>query len=135
MRKAIVVVALAAFPWAALAEDLQPGKYRQTLSSEADGGKAQTHDQCITQADVDSGLSKVGIEDDGDCKVADFKKGSGSISYRMVCEEDGRRTTATTNGTFTRDSYDFHIVWQAPGKAKPTVLHAVGKRIGACSGK
>jgi hypothetical protein len=139
MRYAIVLPAALALasPLVASADDLQPGKYRQTMTSDMPGAgnKPLSGEECITQEDIDSGMSKVGLEQDTECKVLDLKRGAGSVSYRMRCEDEGKVSTAETQGTFTRDSYDFRIVWHAAGSTKSTTMRVVGKRVGACSGK
>jgi hypothetical protein len=130
MRIGFLLAAMLTASTAATAEDLQPGKYRTTL--EIPGEKPVGDEQCITQKDIDSGLSKLGAEQDNeDCKVEDFKRTAGSVSYRLVCTEDGHTHAVETSGTFNRDSFDFRMTSRR-AKGSSATMHVVGKRVGAC---
>ena len=136
MRSLLVSALLAALvPAAAAAEDLQPGQYRATVTSDIPGDKPNTDTHCVTQKDIDSGLQNMGAEKDPSCKTLDFKRAPGSVSYRMVCTGNGQPPTTEVAGTFTRDSFDMKIQMQVEPKGKPNTIRMVGKRIGACSGK
>jgi hypothetical protein len=136
VRSLLASAILAALvPAAAAAEDLQPGQYRATVTSDIPGDKPNTDTHCVTQKDIDSGLQNVGSEKDPSCKTLDFKRGPGSVSYRMVCTGNGQPPTTQVAGTFTRDTFDMKIQMQVEPKGKPNNIRMVGKRIGACTGK
>ena len=128
-------VLLALLPAAAAAEDLQPGQYQTTITSDIPGDKTKTDSHCVTQKDVDSGLTQLGVEKEQGCKTHDFKRGPGSVSYRVVCGSGAESNSMQMAGTFTRDTFDMKMQMQLEPKAKPNTIHMVGKRIGACSGK
>lgn len=133
--RVLVAVALAVLPVAAVAQDMQPGKYRTTLTTDlpAMKGKATTDEDCITAKDIAGGLSKLGVEKDTDCKVSDFKRLPGRVSYRIACVEDGIASTGSAEGTFTADSFDFRFLIQSPMTGgKPVASRMTGKRVGNC---
>ena len=133
VRPAVALLALAALPLAAAADDMQPGQYKVTSTSDIPGDKPSNDTHCITQKDIDSGLSEMGIQKSSECKVADFKKTAGSVSYRVVCGSDiGSQRVA---GTFSRDAFDLKMEIQLEPKARPNNIRLAGKRIGACTGK
>lgn len=130
-----LVLLLLAFPLAATAQDLRPGRYRATMTSDlpALAGKPMVDEDCITQKDIDEGLAKVGIEKNSDCKVSALKRSPGRVSYQMTCEQDGMKSTGSVTGTFGGDAYDFTVVSTGPqfgGKAMR--MRIVGKRVGEC---
>ena len=136
MRRSLPALAAAllasALPLAALA-DMQPGQYKTTVTSDLQGDKQETQTHCVTQKDVDSGLSEMGIAKGDECKVVDFKKTSSSMSYRVQCPGGvGEQRVAAT---FSNDSFDMKMQFQLDPKGKPNTIHMVGKRIGACQGK
>jgi len=131
MRIALFVLA-ATLPLAAAAQELKPGNYRTTMTGDMPGmdGKPIEGDTCITQKDVDSGLTKLGVEKDTDCKVLDFKRSPGRVSYKMSCPED--KTMSDVQGTFGADTLDFKMVMKTPDSPKPINLRIQGKRNGNC---
>ena len=136
MRSLLVPAILVALvPAAAAAEDLQPGQYQTTITSDIPGDKTKTDSHCVTQKDVDSGMTQLGVEKEQGCKTRDFKRGPGSVSYRVVCESGGQSNSMQMAGTFTRDTFDMKMQMQLDPKGKPNTIRMVGKRIGACTGK
>lgn len=115
------------------AEDMQPGMYASTNAVELANGQKRVHPdkECITAKDIADGLTKVGIESDGDCKAQNLVKGNGRITYRLVCEEDGKKQLADVVGTYTANSYEFAIKAVTPGSGYKAI-NVSGKRIGAC---
>ena len=131
-----ILAALVPASAAAAAEDLQPGQYQTTITSDIPGDKTQTDSHCVTQKDIDSGLKQLGGEkEDPNCKTRDFKRGPGSVSYRTVCENGGVSNSMQMAGTFTRDTFDMKMQMQLDPKGKPNTIRMVGKRIGACTRK
>jgi hypothetical protein len=133
--RALLLIALAVPLAAAAAQDLRPGRYRTTMTSDlpALAGKPMIDEDCITQKDIDEGLSKVGIEKDSECKVSAMKRSPGRVSYQMTCEQDGMKSTGSVTGTFGGDAYDFTVVSAGPQfGGKPTRMRIVGKRVGEC---
>jgi hypothetical protein len=130
----VPLLLLAAFPLAAAAQDMQPGKYRVTMTSDMPGmeGKPVIQEQCFTRKDVDSGLTEFGMQKDADCKISDLKRSAGRVAYRMTCTQGGRKTTSETEGTFGADSFDFKMVSKMPEFPKPFAFRSVGKRSGDC---
>ena len=137
MRSSIRLAALLAsllLPPAALAADLQPGQYLSSATSDIPGDKPQKPEShCITQKDIDSGLTEMGVAKDSSCKVKDFRKTSSSVSYRVDCGDAmGGVGQQKVDGTFTSDSFDLKMQIQLePGK-KPNNIRITGKRTGAC---
>lgn len=129
MKRALLVAAALALPAYAMADTMQPGLYR--THTESPGEKPENGEQCITQKDIDEGLSGVGADKDDSCKVQDFKRTPGSASYRSVCSEDGINTSMQANINFASDSFDMNLVMTVAKKT--TRIHVTGKRVGACS--
>ena len=127
MRRVIVLAAALALPAYAAADMMQPGMYRTTV--ESPGEKTEKDEQCITQKDIDEGLS--GLNRDESCKVLDMKRGPSSVSYRTACGNKDMKVASQVNGTFTRDSFDMNLAVTVNADA-PVKIHMVGKRIGAC---
>jgi hypothetical protein len=122
--------ALVAFASTAHAADLQPGQYKTQVTSDIPGDKPQSQTQCITQKDIDSGLSEKGVQKGSGCKIADFNRGSGSVSYRVMCNG---AEAQKVSGTFSGDHFDLKMQVQIePGK-KPNTVNITGQRTGACS--
>lgn len=139
MRRSLPLLAApflaAALPIAALA-DMQPGQYRTTVTSDIPGDKTEVQTHCVTQKDIDSGLTEMGVQKSSECKVADFKKTSSSVSYRVTCGgANGGVGEQKVAGTFSSDGFDLAMQFQLEPKGKPNTIHMVGKRIGACKEK
>ncbi len=131
----ILAALILALPLAASAQEMQPGRYRTTVTSELPAlkGKPVVDEDCITAQEIAAGLTKIGIEKEAECKVADFKRSPGKVSYRLACEEDGGRSAGSVAGSFTADSFDFLFTLSGPHTGgKPVATRVVGKRLGAC---
>jgi len=126
MRRIVLLAALA-LPAYAMADMMQPGLYRTVV--ESTGEKAERKDQCISQKDIDEGLS--GLDRDPSCKVQDLKLGASSVSYRTVCGNADLKVVSQVNGTFSRDSFDLNLGVTISGE-KPMKIHMTGKRIADC---
>ena len=108
---------------------MQPGLYR--THTESPGEKPENDEQCITQKDIDEGLSAMGAAKDDNCKVMDFKRTPSSASYRSVCSGNGMNVSSQANINFTRDTFDMNLSIACNGETNK--IHVVGKRVGACS--
>jgi hypothetical protein len=129
MRRAILLAAAVFLPAFATAATLQPGLYRST--SQSPGEKPDTSEDCVTQKDIDDGLSNLGATKDQNCKVQDLKRGSSNVSYRMVCSGSGMTVTQKVKLAYTSDTYDMNLAMTVAGETN--TIHVTGKRIGACS--
>lgn len=132
-RALLLAAALLTIPAYGIAADLQPGKYRITgkLDGVPEDSQTKPEDQCLTQKEIDSGLTQFGVQEDNkSCKVSDFKRGAGTISYRTTCKEGGVDMMTDVKGTFAADRFDMRMVIKA-GKETNTLVVS-GKRIGAC---
>ncbi|MBL0140700.1 MAG: DUF3617 family protein [Betaproteobacteria bacterium] len=132
--RALILLAVA-LPLAATAQDLLPGRYRTTTTTDlpAMAGKPVVDEDCITQKEIDEGLSKTGVESESNCKVSGMKRSPGKVSYQIQCQQDGMKTTGNVTGTLRGDAFDFVVVTsglQAGGK--PMRTRVVGKRLGSC---
>lgn len=128
----LVVVAL---PLAAAAQDLRPGQYRTTTTTDlpAMAGKPVVEEECFTQKDVDEGLSKFGIEKDSGCKVSNMKRSAGKVSYQIACQDGGIKSTANVSGSVGTDAFEFAIETSGGHTGgKPVRTRIVGKRVGSC---
>jgi hypothetical protein len=128
MRRTFFLAAILALSLPALAETMQPGMYRST--SVSPGEKPETSEECVTQKDIDDGLSALGASRDGSCKVQDFKRGSNDVSYRSVCAANGVNMASDVKVAFTRDSFRMNLAVNVGGET--TKIHVEGKRIGPC---
>jgi hypothetical protein len=128
MRLTLPIAALLALSLPALAETMQPGLYRATSVSPVE--KPDTSEECITQKDIDDGLSALGASRDGACKVQDFKRGSNDVSYHTVCAANGVNVTSDVKVAFTRDSFRMNLAMNVGGETSK--IHVEGKRIGPC---
>ena len=129
MRRAVLLAAALALPAFACAEMLQPGLYRST--SQSPGEKPDTSEDCVTQKDIDEGLSNLGNPNkDPNCKVQDLKRGSNNLGYRMVCSGNGMKVTQNVKLRYTRDTYEMDLAMTAGGES--STFRVTGKRIGAC---
>jgi hypothetical protein len=128
MRRTLLLATLLALPALAHAETMQPGMYRST--SVVPGEKPETSEECVTQKDIDDGLSALGASRDASCKVQDFKRGGNHVSYRTVCAANGMNVTSDVKVAFTRDTFDMNLAMTVAGET--TKIHVAGKRIGPC---
>lgn len=132
---AVLITCLSALmPVFAGAQEMQPGIYATTATMQLPGGapKSFQDKDCITAKDIAGGLTKIGIESDTECKVQSLTKGGGKISYRLLCEEGGKKQVSDVTGTYTADSFDFAIKTSAAKDVPSRSMRVTGKRIGAC---
>jgi hypothetical protein len=87
-------------------------------------------DHCITQKDIDSGLTKLGVEqEDTSCRISDFKRAPGSVSYRSTCKDGG---ATDVKGTLGSDRFELQLLVRMNKNDPATKIIASGKRLGAC---
>ncbi|MBL8522990.1 MAG: DUF3617 family protein [Betaproteobacteria bacterium] len=115
------------------AQEMQPGLYTSTVTMEMTDGKKQvTDDQdCITPKDIADGLTRIGIEADTDCKIQNFAKDNGRITYRLACEDGSKKLLSDVVGTYTTNSYEFTIKPASSGVIFK-LMSVKGKRLGVC---
>jgi hypothetical protein len=132
----LVLLAIVALPFAAWAQDMRPGQYRTSMTSDVPnfGNKPVVDEDCFTQQDINDGLTKVGIEKDSSCKVEGFKRAPGKVSFRQVCTENGSKSTNDVTGAMSGDAFDFQIISNSPQMGNKSFrTRIIGKRIGNCS--
>ena len=114
--------------------DFQPGEYEVTTKVEMPGMPMpmppQTNIQCLTEKDPlpdsDAGSQN--------CKVSDMKTKGNTMTWRMVCDQDGTKTESTGSMTYKGDRFDGTIKTKmGPEMGNTTVTVVIsGKRIGKC---
>jgi hypothetical protein len=134
MRKAaalLLATALASLP--AMSQEMRPGKYK-TVTKMDMGGRAmppQQDEDCVTKADIDEGLARMGHDKEATCKPSDIKRGPGTASYKVTCAEDGVKTTGEADIRMTPDSFDFNMTMKTP-QMGPVKANVRGTRMGEC---
>ena len=119
--------ALASAP--AMAQEMRPGQYK-TITTSNMGGKPIQDMDCVTKADIDQGLARMGHDKDGSCKASDIKRGPGTASYKLTCAEDGVKSTGEADIRMTPDSFDFNLAMKGP--MGPMKINVRGTRVGEC---
>ncbi len=129
---AILCVALAALP--AWGLDMTPGKYEITVKAEMKGMPGamppQTMVQCLTEKDpVPNGSA--GAQG---CRVKDMKTIGDTVTYTMVCEQQGMKTETSGDVTYSGSSFvGKSQTIMNPGAGGMTVTTEIkGRRIGSC---
>jgi Protein of unknown function (DUF3617) len=118
-----------ALPLASQAQEMRPGHYKMTITTEIQGTKMPTmpEEDCVTKGDIDEGLARLGK--DAECKPSDIKRGAGTIAYKVTCVDLGKTSYGQTNGKYTADTFDFNMVIKEPLAMK---MHVKGTRSGEC---
>jgi hypothetical protein len=118
----------------AWALDLNPGKYEVTVKMEMPGMQtampAQTMVQCMTEQDP---VPRASADAEG-CKVTDMNTRGNTVTYTIVCEQQGTKTESTGEVTFSGDTFEGKSTTKmgpAAGGMSVTV-RMKGKRIGSC---
>jgi hypothetical protein len=126
-----LALAIASIPIAAGAQEMRPGRYKTITRMEAPGRSLPpiNNEDCVTKRDVDEGLARFQGDEESQCKASDIKRGAGTISYRMTCTEEGKKSTGEVNGKFTADSFDFNMV---VNKVQTVKINVRGTRVGEC---
>ena len=114
--------------------DLNPGKYEITVKMEMAGMPAgmptQTMVQCMTEQDP---VPRASADAQG-CKVTDMNTSGNTVTYTIVCDQQGAETESTGEVTFSGDTFEGKSTTKmgpAAGGMTVTVM-TKGKRIGSC---
>jgi hypothetical protein len=117
---------------ATAAEDpsTQPGLWDYTVKMEIPGMPValppQTFQQCVTQADVDSG-KQYRSGSDQDCEVRNIKESADRITFDLACK-DG--TTGKSDFRYTASTLSGKTVMTREGQ--DVTLNMTAKRAGDC---
>ncbi len=135
MKKKIVAILIAAIVCAlpAWALDLKPGLYAITTKAEMQGlgmeMPATTMEQCITEQDpVPQAPEAQG------CEIKDMNMSGNTVTYTMVCTQQGMTMESTGKTTYHGDSFDGETMMKMDGASGGMVMNTViqGRRIGEC---
>lgn len=129
MRLALLAAALCLACLPATAQEMRPGQYK-TITTSSMGGKPIQDADCVTKADIDQGLARMGQDKDSNCKATDIKRGPGTASYKLTCAEDGMKSTGDADIRMTADSFDYTIAMKGP--MGPMKINVRGTRVGDC---
>ena len=132
----LLAVALGGASLTAAAQEMRPGRYKTALTMEMAGQSRppQLHEDCVTQRDIDDGLARLRGDEEAQCKQSDVKRGPGTISYKMACVDEGRKSTGEASGKFGADSFDLTLTLNSPqAGGKPMRVNIRGTRVGECS--
>jgi len=113
--------------------DLNPGKYEITVQVELagmpGGMPAQTTTQCLTKKDP---VPSASAESQG-CKVTDMKTMGNTVTYSMICHQQGMQTESTGKMTFHGDTFDGTTRMNlGAGGGMQMTTKVTGKRVGKC---
>jgi hypothetical protein len=146
MRAALGVLLAASLSTVALAASspISPGEWDITIvidSMEMPGvpaaamqaltGQSHSMSHCVTPEEAAKGPQVLARESGGDCQFTTFSLEGGQMNAVMQCNQGGRTTTVTTNGTYTADSYSAKSDMTMTGGMKSTAS-VTGKRVGEC---
>lgn len=89
-----------------------------------------TYTTCLTK----EGLVPTQEENSGadNCKMTHHKIKGNTVSWTIVCNEDGGKTTSVGSITYAGDSFKGEMTVQ-PSDAPPMVQKMTGRRIGNCN--
>lgn len=114
--------------------DMNPGKYEVTVNMEMKGMPAampaQTMVQCITAQDPVPRASA----DAQSCQITDMDTRGNTVTYTIVCHQQGAKTESTGEVTFSGDAFEgTSTTKMGPAAGGMTVtVKTKGKRIGSC---
>jgi hypothetical protein len=126
----VLATALASVP--AMAQEMRPGQYKTVTTSEMAGRvmKPIQDVDCVTKADIDQGLARMGQDKDATCKASDIKRAAGTTTYKLTCAEEGVKSTGNADIRMTSDSFDYNIAMKGP--MGPMKINVRGTRVGEC---
>jgi hypothetical protein len=87
-------------------------------------------EDCVTKADIDQGLARMGHDKEDSCRTSEVKRGPGTVSYKLTCTQDGAKTTGDAAIRMTADSFDFKMAMAGP--MGPMKVNVRGNRVGEC---
>jgi len=111
--------------------DLDEGQWEITTEIKMDGMPFQlpplTHTQCITHDDL------VPVADKSDkCEVANLKVKNNTVSYDIICSEEGRTMTSQSSITYEKDRMEGSMTaTMEPGNRSMSYTLS-GRRVGDC---
>ncbi len=129
---AILFAALIASP--AWSLDFNPGRYEITVEVKMQGMPggmpAQTMVQCLTRQDP---VPRTSAEAQG-CRVTKMDTRGNTITYMIVCDQQGMKTESTGELTFAGDAFTGKSETKMPPSAGGMTMTTVteGRRIGDC---
>ncbi len=130
----ITVLALLAAAGHAMAIDMNPGLYRITVKMEMQGMPnmmpATTMNQCITEEDP---VPNASPQAQG-CEVKDMNVSGNTVSYTMVCDQEGVQSEMTGKTTYSGDSFKGATTMKMNQGGTSMVMTSdiQGNRIGDC---
>ena len=130
----VAVLCTTVFVLPAWGLDFRPGKYEITVDVKMQGMPggmpAQTMVQCLTAQDP---VPKASADAQG-CQVKNMKTRGNTVTYTMVCDQQGMKTKSTGEVTFSGDSFTGKSEMKMPPSAGGMTMTTVtsGKRIGDC---
>ena len=127
-----VLAAVLAAGSPAWALDFEPGMYEITSTMEVPGMPMamppQTVRQCMTKEDP---VPPASGEESGHCKMGDVKIDGNTVTWNVVCEQDGQRSVTRGKTIYYGDRFEGTITSDTQADMSVTVRIS-GKRIGAC---
>ena len=132
-RSLVLSFLLYFFTLAVSGQEMQSGLYASTTVLELANGekKSKQIEDCITPKDIADGLTNISIQSDPACKVQNYSKSGGKISYRLACKDGRKKLDSDVAGSFTKDSYNFAIKPSASGTSFKSIT-VKGWRTGPC---
>lgn len=135
MKKKIAAILFAAVMCAlpAWALDLQPGLYSITTKAEMQGlgmqMPATTMEQCITEQDP----VPEAPEAEG-CETTDINISGNTVTYTMVCTQQGMTMESTGKTTYHGDSFEGETTMKMGDASGGMIIDTTvqGRRIGEC---
>jgi hypothetical protein len=93
--------------------------------------KPQTHQHCITAADLDHFSHQLaeGRPDAQKCAMTERSVSGGEVKFALQCE----RTAVRYQGSFATDSFKGVMVMSGGQGRPPVTIRITGQRIGSCS--
>jgi hypothetical protein len=94
-------------------------------------GKAQSTEACMSAAQAKAGVRDFSSSmQQGDCKMEDFKQGSGTMSGTMKCKGSAMGDTSMTmDGTYTTDKVTMNLTGEIAEKSLPGGKAIIGMTI------
>ena len=142
---------------AATMEKPEPGKYKSSVKilefdipglpkDQAEqmkgmmGGAGQSHEFCLTKADVDKGYEEmIKKSSQGNCKFEKFEASKNAIDAKMTCDMGNNSKSTmtmagTTSSTSSKMTMDIDATNpQMPGGKMHTKMEVTNERIGDCA--
>jgi len=133
---ALGVMTTMTFSGATQTAELHPGRYdasmQITIMGEAE--PPEKDEQCLTADDVKR-LDRWLAATQGDtCTVSDRKVDAGTVTFSIICKEDGSVLTTRAELTTARDSFKAILkTTEDAGVPVQSVITITAKRIGDCA--